>query len=337
MVLKVDLGERSYDIVIEKGSLNRLDSLLELDRKVLIVSDDGIPTKYINAVKKQCKSPFVYIFPQGEKNKNLKTYEKIISFLVENDFSRKDAVIALGGGLTSDIAGFVASTYMRGMDFYPIPTTLLSQVDASVGGKVAINHQGIKNLIGAFYQPKKVIIDVSTLETLTVRLFNEGLAEAIKMGATNSIALFELIENSKNIKADIENVVTMAVNIKKGIVEKDEKEDWLRQTLNFGHTVGHAIESLSKGKLYHGECVAIGMLYFTAPECRERLKNVLLKYKLPVTDNFTADELIELIKHDKKVNDGFITTCYVENLGANKLRRLTINEVKDLIKEYKEQ
>ena len=335
MVMTVELGDRFYDIVIERGAIEKVGSLFELDRKVLVVTDDGIPSKYVKTVLGQCKNGYLLTLPQGDKNKNLANYEKIIAYLVEKEFSRSDAIIALGGGMVSDIAGFAASSYMLGIDFYIIPTTLLSQVDASIGGKVAINYKGIKNLVGAFYQPKKVVIDVDTLKTLDPRLFNEGLAEAIKMGATNSIALFELIEGSKNINSDIENVITMSLNIKKGIVEKDERESWLRQTLNYGHTVGHAVEYLAKGKLYHGECVAIGMLYLTDPEPGERLKNVLTKYKLPVTDNYGVDELIEVIKHDKKGNDGDITVCYVEELGKNKLKRLSLKELKDLMEEHK--
>ena len=333
--MRVDLDKRSYDIVIERGSINKISSLFDLDRKVMVITDDGIPSKYIKTVLGQCKQGYLYTLPQGEASKNLNNYEKIISALMENNFTRKDAIIALGGGMVSDIAGFVASSYMRSIDFYIIPTTLLSQVDASIGGKVAVNFKGYKNLVGAFYQPKKVVIDADTLNTLDARLFSEGLAEAIKVGATNSIALFELIEESENIKDDIEHVIIMALTIKKSIVENDERETWLRQTLNFGHTVGHAIEYLSKGKLFHGECVAIGMLYVTAPECRDRLRAVLQKYKLPVTDSLNADDLIEAIKHDKKILDEDIAICYVEELGKNKLKRLSFKELKAMLEENK--
>ena len=333
--MRIELGERSYDIVIDKGVLNKLNSLFDLNRKVMVVTDDGIPSKYVKSVLSQCKNGYLVTIPEGESSKNLTNYEKIISALVENDFSRNDAIIALGGGMITDIAGFAASSYMRGVDFYNCPTTLLAQVDASIGGKVAVNFKGYKNLVGAFYQPKKVVIDIDTLSTLDARLFNEGLAEAIKMGATNSLALFELIEKSENIKDDIEHVIIMALNIKKGIVENDERETWLRQTLNYGHTIGHAIENLSKGKLYHGECVAIGMPYLTNPECVERLKDVLKKYKLPVSDDYSVDEIMDAVKHDKKVKDDDINVSYVDEIGKNKLKRLSLKELKKMVEDYK--
>ena len=333
--MRIELGERSYDIVIDKGVLNKLNGIFDLNRKVMVVTDDGIPSKYVKSVLSQCKNGYLVTIPQGESSKNLTNYEKIISALVENDFSRNDAIIALGGGMITDIAGFAASSYMRGVDFYNCPTTLLAQVDASIGGKVAVNFKGYKNLVGAFYQPKKVVIDIDTLTTLDARLFNEGLAEAIKMGATNSLSLFELIEKSENIKDDIEHVIIMALNIKKGIVENDERETWLRQTLNYGHTIGHAIENLSKGKLYHGECVAIGMPYLTNPECVERLKDVLKKYKLPVSDDYSVDEIMDAVKHDKKVKDDDINVCYVDEIGKNKLKRLSLKELKEMVEDYK--
>lgn len=337
MNMKIDLGERSYEIVIEKGSLSKLNSLLDLKRKILIVTDDGIPSQYVENVKSQCKDATVLVLPKGDTNKNLNSFEKIISTLVENQFTRSDAIIALGGGMVSDVAGYAASSYMRGIDFYIIPTTLLSQVDASIGGKVAVNYKGYKNLIGAFYQPKKVVIDVDTLDTLDERLFNEGLAEAIKVGATSNLALFELIEKSENIKQDVEKVITMALGVKKAIVEIDERESWQRQTLNFGHTVGHAIETLAKGKLYHGECVAIGMLYLTSSECVSRLEAVLEKYQLPTKDSYPSEDLLEIIKHDKKTKEGDIVVCTVEELGRNKLKRLSLSEIKQVIDRRKKQ
>lgn len=335
MILKMELGPSSYDIVVERGSLGKLKTYLELQRKVLVVTDDGIPEKYVKSVLSQCNDAVLLTFPHGDKSKSLANYEKILSTLVDNSFSRSDVVIALGGGMVSDLAGFAASSYMRGMDFYIIPTTLLSQVDASIGGKVAVNFKGYKNLVGAFYQPKKVVIDLDTLKTLDERLFNEGLAEAIKVGTTNNLSLFELIEKSENIHEDIDKIVTMSLMIKKSIVEKDEKESWLRQTLNYGHTVGHAIESLSEGKLYHGECVSIGMLYLISDDSRDRLKEVLIKYKLPTTDQFASEDLIQVITHDKKAKDETVTVCYVEEIGKNKLKRLSVSELKKLIEEYK--
>ena len=206
-------------------------------------------------------------------------------FLSENGFSRKDNIVALGGGLTSDLAGYIASTYMRGMNFYIISTTLLADVDASIGGKVAINFNNVKNLVGSFYEPKKVIIDPTLLKSLDDRLFFEGLVEAIKMAMTFDKDLFEFIEklsNRKEVEKHISEIIYRSLLIKKDVVEKDVKEENLRKTLNFGHTVGHALEMLYQGSKYHGECVAIGMTYFTNKVNRDRLIKFFNKFNIMI-------------------------------------------------------
>lgn len=331
MELLVNLKEHSYPIIISKGAINNLNNYLDIKGKILLVSDDLIPEAYISTVSTQFNNVLIHRIKHGEDNKDLSTYQEILNVLSEKEFTRKDVVIALGGGLTSDIAGFAASSYMRGIDFYIIPTTLLSQVDASIGGKVAINFNGYKNQIGAFYQPKKVIIDPDTLKTLDKRLLLEGLAEVIKMSLTSNKNLFEYIENNDAL-SDLEYLILEAIKIKKDIVEKDEKENDIRQILNFGHTVGHALELLSNGKLYHGEAVAIGMTYFVSDILKERLIRILKRYDLPYEDNYSTNDIMEKIKLDKKKTDkDNINIIYVDEIGKGETRNISLKELKEMI------
>ena len=332
MVIDVNLGQNSYKIHIEKGALNNLKDYFDLDRKILIVSDDLIPNEFVLTVLNQLKNGFVFRFPHGEEHKNLKTYESILKALKDNQFDRHDAIIALGGGLTSDIAGFAASSYMRGIDFYIIPTTLLSQVDASVGGKVAVNFDGVKNIVGAFYQPKGVLIDINTLETLEPRLFNEGMAEVIKMAATSNKDLFELLEK-EDVKANIEKIIYFSLMIKKNVVEQDEKEKWLRRVLNFGHTFAHAIEAKSKGKIYHGEAVAIGMLYMSKGEAKSRIESLLEKFNLPTKNPYSPEDLKEYLLLDKKSEGDSISIVEVETIGEFKIKTITHKELLKILEE----
>ena len=260
MVIPVSLEEHSYDIVLEKGALKKAGELLEIKGKALVVTDSGVPEEYAKILMAQLENPVLFVFPQGEENKNTKTLLSICEKLLSESFTRTDCVIALGGGVTGDMAGFASAIYMRGIDFYNIPTTLLSQVDSSVGGKTAVDFFGAKNLLGAFHQPKKVIIDPELLSTLEERQVSNGLAEAVKIAVTSDSELFEIFESGK-ASEKLEEVICRAICAKRDVVEKDEKENSLRRVLNFGHTLGHAIES-SAGldTLLHGECVALGML-----------------------------------------------------------------------------
>ena len=200
--------------------------------------------------------------------------------MLDAGFTRRDCVIAVGGGVVGDLSGFAASIYMRGIDFYNIPTTLLSQVDSSVGGKTAIDFEGVKNIVGAFYPPKAVLIDENVLSTLPLRQLNNGLAEALKMSMTSDRELFDIFENG-NPYENIGTVIEKSLLIKTDVVNKDEKEQGLRRVLNFGHTIGHGIEAEQAGRLYHGECVAIGMIPMCSTETAERLKRILAKLGLP--------------------------------------------------------
>ena len=203
MKLLVNLDKNSYEVIIERGILSHINEQLNISGKALVVSDSGVPKIYLDTVLKQLKNGYLVVIPQGELNKNFDSYLTIMNALVANSFTRTDSVIAVGGGVVGDLAGFAASTYMRGIDFYNIPTTLLSQVDSSIGGKTGLDYKDYKNIIGSFYQPKKVLIDPDTLHTLNNRLISEGLAEAIKMAMCFDEKLFNKIKYSPKLDNDI--------------------------------------------------------------------------------------------------------------------------------------
>lgn len=317
-----------YGITVARGAIRNASSMANLDRKVLVVTDDGIPSGYSDAVLSQCREGHRFVFPQGEKNKNLETFAAILSEMLRLGFTRSDAVVAVGGGVTGDIAGFAAASYMRGIDFINIPTTLLSQLDSSVGGKTGIDFGGIKNSVGAFHNPVRVIIDPDCLETLDGRLIHEGLAEAIKMAATSDAELFSLIAGSRDLKADIEAIITTALRIKIDVVERDPEEKGLRKVLNFGHTIGHAIEAAAGGKYYHGECVAMGMPCLASPAAAAQIREVLEKYSLPSRSPFAPSVLEPYILHDKKMASGKITVVYVDKIGSFEFRQAGAEELK---------
>ncbi|MDO5131798.1 MAG: 3-dehydroquinate synthase [Eubacteriales bacterium] len=324
MTLHVNLGEKSYDIVIERGSLKKAGEYLDLQRKVLIVTDSGVPEAYAELLAAACREPVICRIPQGEENKNLAVYETLLRAMLEHHFSRKDCVAAVGGGICGDMAGFAASCYMRGIDFYNIPTTVLSQVDSSVGGKTAVNLGEIKNVVGTFYQPKRVLIDVDVLKTLPVRHVSAGLAEALKMSVTFDEELFRIFEDGDPLHDPdhIETIIEKALRIKIAVVEQDEKEQGLRKALNFGHTIGHGIESLClDGSLYHGECVAIGMLPMCADGIRQRLLPVLEKLHLPTSCRLDPERVLDAMMHDKKASEGQITIIETDRIGAFTMRR----------------
>lgn len=332
MIIPLNLGEQSYDIVLERGALNKASQHLSLNRKCLIVTDSGVPSQYAKTIKNQAKEGYIVTIPQGESSKNFDNYKMLLAYMVEKSFTRTDCVIAVGGGVVGDLSGFVASSYMRGIDFYNVPTTLLAQVDSSIGGKVAIDFNGVKNIIGAFYQPKRVLIDSDTLKTLDKRQMNAGLCEAIKMSLTSDKSLFELIESSTSLENDIDIIIEKALLIKKNVVEIDPKERGLRKVLNFGHTIGHAIESdHNLGELLHGECVALGMLPMCSNDVNKRLVPVLEKYLLPTRINSDTDTLISYITHDKKASGKKITVIYVNEIGAFEMREIEIEKMREYI------
>ena len=327
MILKVNADGKSYDVVIERGALGNAAQYLNLERKVLLVTDDGVPEKYANEIENVCEKCVKVCLKQGETSKNFDNFKLLLHAMLQNGFTRKDCVVAVGGGGVGDISAFAASCYMRGVEFYNVPTTLLSQLDSSIGGKTAIDFEGVKNVVGSFYQPSKVIIDIATLDTLDKRQLCAGLVEGIKMALTSDKELFEIIEKSTDLEEDLPLIVQKALAIKKDVVEKDPREEGLRKVLNFGHTIGHAIESASEEKLLHGECVGIGMLPMCSKSVRTRLEKVLEKYNLPTSANCDKDELLRFISHDKKAEKRTISTVVVDEVGSFKFVDMTPNEI----------
>ncbi len=331
LTVKTSMGD--YKIIIERGSINALSEYCNTDKKALIITDSGVPFEYAETVSKQFKNNVIKVIPQGEKSKSFETYKELLEILNENAFSRADCIVAVGGGVVGDLSGFTAATYMRGIDFYNIPTTLLSQVDSSIGGKTAIDFGGYKNTVGAFYQPKAVIIDPDVLNTLSERHFNNGLAESIKMAATSDKELFEMLENN-NAEDIIDTVIERSLQIKRVVVEEDEKELGLRKVLNFGHTAGHAIETAAGLSDYlHGECVSMGMLAFSSDNVRERLINVLTKYNLPIKFRFHTDEILSALRHDKKAKGEGVNVVFVNEIGSFEFKFLSFKDLEILVKE----
>ena len=331
-VLHMELGELGYDIVIERGALDRAAELLELDRKVLVVTDDGVPAEYAAKVAASAKDGTVFTVAQGEDSKSLERFGEIMSRMLKLGFGRKDAVVAVGGGVVGDLAGFAASAYMRGIAFYNIPTTVLSQVDSSIGGKTAVNLDGIKNIVGAFYQPRKVLVDLDLLSTLPQRQISNGLAEAVKMSLTSDADLFGLFEIG-NISENMDEIITRSLMIKKNVVEQDEKEQGLRKILNFGHTIGHGIESFEHlNGLYHGECVALGMIPMVSDTLRPRLIKVLENLSLPTSVELDCDAVYAAMIHDKKGEGDCVTVTTVPDAGRYEMKRVAFDELYPLIK-----
>ena len=326
--ITVGLGKNSYDIILEAGCLNRAGELLNLNRKVLVVTDSGVPAAYADTVAAACLCAEVVRIPQGESSKNFDHFHMILRRMLSFGMDRGDCVVAVGGGVVGDMAGFAASCYMRGIDFYNIPTTVLSQVDSSIGGKTAIDLDGIKNVVGAFYQPRRVLVDPRTLSTLPRRQIANGLAEAVKMALcfdADGFARFETMDTDREIASltagdpvpALERIIADALQTKKNVVEQDEKELGLRRVLNFGHTLGHGIESLhEENGLLHGECVALGMLPMCSAAVRERLLPVLEKLGLPVTCSADPDRVMQAVLHDKKVYAGKARAILVEEVGS---------------------
>lgn len=332
-VLTVQLGEGSYDIIIERGCLQKAGELLNLARRVLIVTDDGVPPVYAETLAKQCKHPVIVTVPAGEGSKSVATYEALLRRMLAEDFTRTDCVAAVGGGVCGDLAGFVAASYQRGVDFYNIPTTLLAQVDSSIGGKVAINLDGIKNIVGAFYRPRRVLVDADTLRTLSARQLASGMAEALKMACTFDAEAFALFEQDDPLQ-HLDAIIEGSLVIKKRVVEADEKEQGLRRMLNFGHTVGHGIESADGlGSLYHGECVALGMLPMCSPEVHARLLPILQKLGLPTALDYDPQAVWQAIRHDKKFAGDQITVAWCDTVGRGELKTLPQEELYQLVKE----
>ena len=326
MKLPVSLGDRSYEITLARGCLGHAGESLNLNRKVLIVTDDGVPAAYARALAGQCRESEIVCIPQGEDSKNFDTLQLILRRMLALGMGRGDCAAAVGGGVVGDLTGFAAACYMRGIDFYNVPTTVLSQVDSSIGGKTAIDLDGIKNIVGAFHQPRAVLIDPDTLQTLPKRQIANGLAEAVKMALCLDASGFALFEKER---IDLDTVIENALITKRRVVEQDETEQGLRRVLNFGHTLGHGIESLhDENGLYHGECVALGMLPMCSDAVRARLLPVLRRLGLPTACGADADRVMRAVLHDKKAQDGMINAILVEEAGCYVQRRMTPEELR---------
>ncbi len=343
--VKIDLGPQSYSIRIEPDSISDIGEYLgKYNRGIQIgmISDQTVSKLYADSVTDSLKKvgfdPFLFIVPNGEPSKSLKQTEKLYTKLLECNFRRDSLILALGGGVIGDLAGFVAATFMRGIPFVQIPTTLLAQVDSSVGGKVGINHPLGKNLIGSFYQPKFVLIDPNVLRTLDKREIWAGLGEVIKYGLIWDKTLFDLIENHLPDIADLKDselvskTVEICCRIKAKVVERDEKEKSLRRILNFGHTLGHALEAVTDyGYFKHGEAVVYGMRWtawvsWQKKVLREseyqRIERLLKRFAVPkLPQNITAKNLSDKIKIDKKQSVKGLHLVLLEKIGKVKMEQ----------------
>jgi len=325
--LSVELGERSYPIYIGQGLLGKPELLTQHvhGRQVMLVTNDTIAPLYLDRVR-EIFSDFelaTVILPDGEQYKNLDTLNLIFTALLENRFNRGCTLVALGGGVVGDITGFAAASYQRGVAFLQIPTTLLAQVDSSVGGKTGVNHPQGKNMIGAFHQPACVLIDTNTLDTLDDRQLAAGLAEVIKYGLIRDAAFFDwLEENIELLKARDKQALAYAIErscaLKAEIVAADERESGQRALLNLGHTFGHAIETgTGYGNWLHGEAVATGMLGWLPLDAVRRTEKLLQQSNLPTTppDEMDTARFLELMAVDKKVVDGGLRLVLLKAIG----------------------
>lgn len=333
--MTVEIPGHKYNIHIKKGVLADVHKYVDLERKVLIVTDDEIPEEYVSALQQQCPECYLATVHAGEASKCFIYLQFIWNALLDNGFGRKDLLIGLGGGVVGDLTSFAAATYMRGVDYINIPTSTLAQIDSSIGGKGAINLGDVKNIVGAFHQPRAVFIDTDLLQTLDDRNFYNGLAEAVKAGLIGDAELFELFEQlpaeREQIQQEyIEQIIVKALAVKKSVVEQDEKENGLRQILNFGHTIGHAIESAGElAGMLHGEAIGIGMLQVTEDAAlRERLAAVLRKLNLPTSHEYPAEQLMEIISHDKKQSGNKINLILVKTPGKAEIVKMPLDAVK---------
>lgn len=337
MELTVNLGQKGYSIFLEHGALFVLSRFIDLNRKVMIVTDDGVPPQYAGAVQAQCADARIVTVPQGEGSKSFDIFQMLCERLLEEKFSRRDLVIAVGGGVVGDLAGFAAASYMRGIGFVNIPTTTLSQIDSSIGGKTAINLNGVKNIVGAFYQPEAVIVDPDTLKTLPERHRNNGLVEALKAGLIRDPELFALFERGE--AADkLDEVILRSLQVKKEVVEQDEKEQNLRKILNFGHTIGHGVEGVyglseEDGRgILHGEAVAIGMLpMLGSADLRERVRAILRGLGIEPNYPYDADRVYEVMTRDKKTHGSEVTIVRVDEPGRAILEDIPVERLRDFL------
>jgi 3-dehydroquinate synthase len=340
--ITVDLGDRSYPIYIGEGMFGQLPALLTangISGRLMVITNQVVAKLHANAVIEALKSggfqPELIVIPDGEAYKSLTTAGKLYESLAKHHAERGTPVLALGGGVIGDLSGFVAATYQRGVPFIQLPTTLLAQVDSSIGGKVAINVGKLKNMAGAFYQPKLVVSDTAVLKTLPLNEIQNGLAEVIKCAVIRSPELFDYLEQSipavfnKDMSA-LTRIVGQAAEVKARIVEKDERDSALRQVLNFGHTLGHAVENASNFGIKHGTAVALGMaaasrlanrMGLLAEADLKRITGIISGAGLPVSMPVQHPQaLIEAMQHDKKIAGGKVKFILPTGIGSVTIR-----------------
>jgi len=338
---------KEYDVWIGSGLLSQAGEKIMAvcgGETAVLVSDDIVDKLYGDAVERSLKAAGYraaarFVFPHGEQSKTIEMYASLLNALADANLIRSDVVVALGGGVTGDMAGFAAATYLRGVHFAQIPTSLLAMVDSSVGGKTAVNLPSGKNQTGAFYQPDIVLCDIDTLQTLPAEIFRDGCAEIIKHGIIKSAELFAML--TKPIEPHIEEIIALSVTIKRDIVEMDERDTGIRQLLNFGHTIGHGIEKHSDYKVTHGKAVATGMaitgrgawrMGLCAEECHTEIADMLKRFGLPYETGIRPGLLIEAALSDKKRSGKRITEVLPERIGKCVLHSFSMEELEEFIK-----
>ncbi len=336
-------ASHAYDVLIGNDLLpnigQHLLSAVKKNCKIAIISDSNVFPLYGEQVIEDLKQTgfevISYTFTAGESSKNASTYLDILNFLAENHMTRTDAVLALGGGVTGDMTGFAAATYLRGISYIQVPTTLLAMVDSSVGGKTAIDLPTGKNLVGAFYQPSLVICDLNTLNTLPRTIFCDGCAEVIKYGVLYDDKLFSHLK-SQGLAFDRESVIARCVELKRNVVAEDEFDKGARQLLNLGHTIGHGVEAQSNYTISHGQAVAIGMAIIAKAACKEiypELISVLQKFQLPINTCFSAKQLFTSALSDKKRSGGTVNLIVPKAIGECYIQPTPVEELESFIKE----
>lgn len=337
-----------YDIVFTQdfqGLQEELALLETSEKKLCIVTDSKVDSIYgeevLNLIQGSCAKAVKFVFENGEENKNLDTVKKLYQFLIEEKFDRKDILLALGGGVTGDLTGFAAATFLRGIDYIQIPTTLLAQADSSIGGKTGVDFDGYKNMVGAFKMPRLVYMNLSTLQTLDERQYFAGLAEIMKHGLIRDASFYEwLLENMYEIcERDLtvlEEMLLRSCTVKKMIVEKDPLEQGDRALLNLGHTIGHAIEKAKNFELLHGECVALGIVAAAYISWKKELlsmdeyyeiRDMFVPFYLPITvDNIDPAEIVALTKSDKKMEGNTIKFVLLKKIGKAVIDRTVTEE-----------
>ncbi len=337
-------ASKSYEVIIGERLLPCLGEYLgqvTKAKKIAIVSDSNVWPLYGQVAMDALAGYEIvsFVFPAGEESKNGETYLKLLNFLAENKLTRSDCLVALGGGVVGDLTGFAAATYLRGVDFVQVPTTLLAAVDSSVGGKTAIDLNAGKNLAGAFYQPRAVLCDLDTLTTLPEDVFRDGCAEVIKYGVLYDETLFAHLEE-KGLGFDREDVIARCVELKRDVVAQDEFDRGQRQKLNLGHTVGHGIEACSGYRISHGSAVAAGMCMVSraaarkgicSQSCAERIENVIQAFGLPTSSEYSAKELYRWALSDKKRSGGTVNLILPEKIGFCRMEATAVEDVEALI------